>query len=683
MIVYTQALELGATVDDFRWDYRHGFISFPKHEPQLSGHVFNALELASAHGYTHVLQEMGLCFKQSDGSATILAHAFNVRGQASFNRILETVFEPEVILEQLKTLESSLSFADVCTSKVLNSSTIKIDFRLAPEPTQFWEVQPEVCAEHDRWKEAMDDEIASMNRFGVYQRLPKSAAGTRQILGCRWVFKRKVNKQGVVTRYRARLVAQGFRQRAFDSYQPDETFSPVVHKDTLRLFLSICAAQNLKIFQCDVKSAFLQAPLNEKIYMRAPPGYTSVTSSGEEEILELTSAIYGLKQSSACFWTAVHKHLVSKGFSNILGDPCLFRKVLPDGKVILLCSYVDDLTFGVSDDATADALMVELRERFAIDEGEGAPIDFLLGMEITQDLKAGTVFMNSELMVTKLALGILTKEEIAKSSGVHYPMLITPLSKLTERTIPVEQFDYLSVIGSLLHITNCVRCDVALAVGILSRHSATPGPQHVNAVKRVLMYLYNTRSLGITYFRDTDTPNEARVYEGAKHPLDNGLNRLQVFADSDYAMDSTHRSTMGNVIMLNGGPIAWSSILGKTIATSTCEAEVNAATVSAKEAVHFGRMLFDLGLMAADVPIQIAEDNSACIAQAEAGLRHVRNAKHYAVKLRFLQQLVVDKVIAFVYCPTDVQLADFFTKPLDADAFVKFRDSIMRQPRRL
>ena len=102
-----------------------------------------------------------------------------------------------------------------------------------------------------------------------------------------------------------------------------------------------------------------------------------------------------------------------------------------------------------------------------------------------------------------------------------------------------------------------------------------------------------------------------------------------------------------------------------------------------KEAVHFGRMLFDLGLMAADVPIQIAEDNSACIAQAEAGLRHVRNAKHYAVKLRFLQQLVVDKVIAFVYCPTDVQLADFFTKPLDADAFVKFRDSIMRQPRRL
>jgi hypothetical protein len=52
---YVQAIELGATWDDFVWDYRRGFISFPKHEPQLSGHVFNALDLAAQHGHTHVL----------------------------------------------------------------------------------------------------------------------------------------------------------------------------------------------------------------------------------------------------------------------------------------------------------------------------------------------------------------------------------------------------------------------------------------------------------------------------------------------------------------------------------------------------------------------------------------------------------------------------------------------------
>ena len=103
--------------------------------------------------------------------------------------------------------------------------------------------------------------------------------------------------------------------------------------------------------------------------------------------------------------------------------------------------------------------------------------------------------------------------------------------------------------------------------------------------------------------------------------------------------------------MLNGGPISWSSTLGKTVATSTCEAEINAAVAAAKEAVHLNRLLLDLKLID-KMPLQIAEDNSACIAQANAGLRQVRNAKHYEVKLAFLQQLVVDKEIEFVYCPT-------------------------------
>ena len=113
-----------------------------------------------------------------------------------------------------------------------------------------------------------------------------------------------------------------------------------------------------------------------------------------------------------------------------------------------------------------------------------------------------------------------------------------------------------------------------------------------------------------------------------------------------------------------------------TLSSGYCEAEVNAAVVAAKDAVHLSRMLHDLGYGTAG-PLQIAEDNSACIAQATAGLRHVRNAKHYEVNLRFLQQLVVDGDVQFVYCPTDLQLADFFTKPLDEDKFVHFRNGLM------
>jgi hypothetical protein len=97
-----------------------------------------------------------------------------------------------------------------------------------------------------------------------------------------------------------------------------------------------------------------------------------------------------------------------------------------------------------------------------------------------------------------------------------------------------------------------------------------------------------------------------------------------------------------------------------------------------KDAVHLKRLLIDLKL-AGESPLRIMEDNSACIAQAEAGLKYVRNAKHYEVKLRFLQQRVVDNEVEFEYCPTDRQVADFFTKPLDEVKFLGFRKVLMSE----
>jgi hypothetical protein len=354
----------------------------------------------------------------------------------------------------------------------------------------------------------------------------------------------------------------------------------------------------------------------------------------------------------------------------------LFKRELPSGEVIYAAVYVDDVTYACSSQTAADDFMSELRKRFVIDEGQGKPIDFLLGMAVDQDLKAGTIHLNMQMMIKKLAEGILTPEELVKSKSVRYPMLVTPLLKSPERAVSKGVFDYLSVVGSLLRIADCVRPDIATAVGILARHSLTPGQAHVNAVKRVVMYLYNTAEIGITYSKSkTSVP---QIFEAAKHPLDDGLNRLQVFADADYAADYTRRSTYGYVFMLNNGPVAWGSNLGKTVATSTCEAEVSAAVHACREAVHFRRMLIELGLLKEDQPLQVAEDNSACIAQAQvSSLRHVRAAKHYEVRLRFLQQLVVDKEVEFAYCPTNLQLADQFTKPQDEKTFVLMRDAML------
>ena len=165
----------------------------------------------------------------------------------------------------------------------------------------------------------------------------------------------------------------------------------------------------------------------------------------------------------------------------MLGDPCLFKKTLPSGKVIMCVTFIDDITYSATDKATADEFLAGLKKRFVIEDGEGAPVSWLLNMKIHQDLSAGTISMNQEVASTKSAGSLLSKEELVKASGIHYPVHAQPLKRLSERIVPKEDFDYLSVVGSLLHLANCVRCDVAVSVGILARHALYPGHEHVRA----------------------------------------------------------------------------------------------------------------------------------------------------------------------------------------------------------
>ena len=139
---------------------------------------------------------------------------------------------------------------------------------------------------------------------------------------------------------------------------------------------------------------------------------------------------------------AFEGHLSSKGFVSLLGDPCVFKKVLPDGRLILVCVYVDDLVYAVPDDSCADEFLSMIRERFVVEEGEGKPVEFLLGMAVHQDLVAGTISVNMSMAIDKLAKGILTPEELVKSRGVHYPMLLTPLPRLSVREVFESQFDF-------------------------------------------------------------------------------------------------------------------------------------------------------------------------------------------------------------------------------------------------
>ena len=115
------------------------------------------------------------------------------------------------------------------------------------------------CDQSTNWNEAMTDELNSMKKNDVWElaELPK---GYKPV-GCKWVFKTKLDPKGNIERYKARLVAKGYTQKEGIDYQ--ETFSPVSRKDSLRVLMALVAYFDLELHQMDVKTAFLNGDLQE------------------------------------------------------------------------------------------------------------------------------------------------------------------------------------------------------------------------------------------------------------------------------------------------------------------------------------------------------------------------------------------------------------------------------------
>ena len=366
-------------------------------------------------------------------------------------------------------------------------------------------------------------------------------------------------------------------------------------------------------------------------------------------------------------------------------EPASNSEASSDSPCLTIATYVDDLTITGTKQQT-EWLMAKLRGRFELTESETGNIEYILSMNIKRDRSKKTLSLNQTLAIEKIATGLGITEV---KPSVKTAMKTAYMEKLTEPDPSCTNFPYLNTVGSLLHVAQCSRPDIAYAVGALARHSCAVGPEHVKAAKACVQYLYNTKDLSIHYGPTNEQPNEPTVFEAGRKPPEpsqssantqpaNDPTDPEAFVDADYAMDkATRKSTTGGVIFLNGGPISWSSRQQKIVAQSTAEAEIIAATEVTKEVVHIKLLLTELGVRKTDAPILVNEDNQACILMGN-GMKSSRAAKHYEVRLHFLQESIKSKVIRFKYCPTDAMIADCLTKPLDTEKFIYFRDMLLK-----
>ena len=171
-------------------------------------------------------------------------------------------------------------------------------------------------ADKEKWYRAVGKELQALKQNKTWVLVDRPP--NRNIVGCRYTFRLKRNKSGEVSRYKARLVAQGFSQQEGTDY--NETFAPVAKMSSLRILLSIAVKYDLIVEQIDAVSAFLQANLEEEIYTKVPDG---ISYTGDK-VCKLLKSLYGLKQSPRCWNQKLHCKLLALGFKNSFSDYCVY-----------------------------------------------------------------------------------------------------------------------------------------------------------------------------------------------------------------------------------------------------------------------------------------------------------------------------------------------------------------------
>ncbi|GJW12238.1 retrovirus-related pol polyprotein from transposon TNT 1-94 [Tanacetum coccineum] len=268
-------------------------------------------------------------------------------------------------------------------------------------------------------------------------------------IGSKWVFRNKKDKHGTTTKNKARLVAQGYSQEEGIDY--DEPFTPVARMEAIRIFLAFATYMNFKVYQMDVKSAFLNGKLKEEVYVKQPPGFEFL-----DYVCKIDKALYELKQAPRAWYETLSTFLIQNKFTRGRIDNTLFI-YKSKGDVLLVQVYVDDIIVGSTSYKLCkqfEKLMIKKFEMSMMGE-----LTYFFGLQIKQGDKGISICQEHYIR------NLLKKYKFFDSSSMKTPM------------VPPN------------HLVLC------------ARYQSNPKESHLTAVKRILRYLKGTSTLGLYYLK--------------------------------------------------------------------------------------------------------------------------------------------------------------------------------------
>lgn len=490
---------------------------------------------------------------------------------------------------------------------------------------------------HPGWTAAMTDEFDSFVETKTFSLIPYQP--DMNILGCKWVFRTKLNADGTLDRLKARLVAKGYDQEEGVDYL--ETYSPVVRTATVRLILHAATVFKWDIKQLDVKNAFLHGDLTETVYMNQPPGF--VDQANLSSVWKLHKAIYGLKQAPREWFNKFSTFLLHFGFECSLKDPSLFV-YYKNGDLILLLLYVDDMVLTGSNPVLIEQLLSSLKTEFRMkDMGK---LSYFLGIQA--HFHSSGLFLNQH----KYAEDLLHTAGMLDCAPMPTPLPLQLNNVTGQEELFAQPTYFRSLAGKLQYLT-LTRPDIQFAVNFVCQKMHAPTVSDFTVLKRILRYIKGTIDYGISFSSDTDFT-------------------LRAYSDSDWAgCTGTRRSTSGFCTFLGSNIISWSAKRQPSVSRSSTEAEYRALSDTAAEIIWLKDLLLNIGISKTPPPELYFDNLSAVYLSANPALH--KQSKHFATHYHYVREQVADGSVIVHHIPYSHQLADIFTKSLPFEAFCDLR----------
>lgn len=266
----------------------------------------------------------------------------------------------------------------------------------------------------------------------------------------------------------------------------EDTAATTLAARTFRTLMAIAAAFDLDIRQIDALNAFVNSEIDEEVYTWMAQGF-----SEPGYVYQLKRALYGLRRSPRLWQKELAETLSELGLKQIDTDTCLYT----DDKVVLMV-FVDDILilYRPEHRKYADDLIRQLQSRYEFrDLGEG---DSFLNIRITRDRAQRKLWLSQRAYIDKIVARYHLE---ATGRTPRTPSDGKILRPFDGTATAAEIHHYQSKTGSIIYPATITRLDIAKITSDLARYLTNPGPEHFDAVNRVILYLAATRDYALEF----------------------------------------------------------------------------------------------------------------------------------------------------------------------------------------